>query len=146
VNFQSTLNQKDANACIVVAMSHGMDREFELTSGVRVNFWERVIYKFSIENCPDMSGKPKLFFVNTCQDFAKFPTTHREREHLLGQDFSDILVVHSALPGFPSHRHKISGSLFIRALVEVFMKHACETELQKMLRLVSCSHSRWNIF
>ena len=50
---------------------------------------------------------------------------------------SDILIGYSTLPGFASNRDKYLGTWYIQAICEVFMEHACDTDVEDMLKMVS---------
>ncbi len=139
-DFRHQFNEVDADACVVVAMSHELRDELEMVDGRRINFWNELIYEFHPEKCPRLQNKPKIFIVNACQDFFEKPNPPRGSYICKGLpvDYSDILVIISALPGFESFRDRQTGSFFIGTLVEMFRRHARELEIQKMLRMVSC--------
>jgi hypothetical protein len=50
---------------------------------------------------------------------------------------SDILIGYSTLPGFASNRDVYLGTWYINAICEVFMEHACDTDVEDMLKMVS---------
>ena len=50
---------------------------------------------------------------------------------------SDILIGFSTIPGFKSNRDKYLGTWYIQAICEVFMEHACDTDVEDMLKMVS---------
>jgi hypothetical protein len=52
---------------------------------------------------------------------------------------SDILIGYSTLPGFKSNRDVYLGTWYIQAICEVFMEHACDTDVEDMLKMVSLS-------
>jgi len=52
---------------------------------------------------------------------------------------SDILIGYSTLPGFASNRDVYLGTWYIQAICEVFMEHACDTDVEDMLKMVSLS-------
>jgi hypothetical protein len=137
--FRDKFNQLSVDACVVVAMSHGIRDELEMVDGKMINFWNKIIYEFHPDNCPKLENKPKVFMINSCQFFYKKTEApiDADIDRLLPQDYSDILVVVSALPGYPSYRNKRNGTQFIGNLVNIFQNHACNMEIQKMLKLVS---------
>jgi hypothetical protein len=55
------------------------------------------------------------------------------------RSMSDILIGYSTLPGFKSHRDVYLGTWYIQAVCEVFMEHACDTDVEDMLKMVSLS-------
>jgi caspase-like apoptosis-related cysteine protease len=58
---------------------------------------------------------------------------------VLLRTMSDILIGYSTLPGFVSNRDKYLGTWYIQAICEVFMEHACDTDIEDMLKMVSLS-------
>jgi caspase-like apoptosis-related cysteine protease len=52
---------------------------------------------------------------------------------------SDVLIGYSTLPGFASNRDVYLGTWYIQAICEVFMEHACDTDVEDMLKMVSLS-------
>jgi hypothetical protein len=52
---------------------------------------------------------------------------------------SDILIGYSTLPGFKSNRDVYLGTWYIQAICEIFMEHACDTDVEDMLKMVSLS-------
>jgi hypothetical protein len=50
---------------------------------------------------------------------------------------SDMLIGYSTLPGFASNRDIYLGTWYIQAICEVFMEHACDTDVEDMLKMVS---------
>lgn len=55
------------------------------------------------------------------------------------RSMSDILIGYSTLPGFASNRDKYLGTWYIQAICEIFMEHACDTDVEDMLKMVSLS-------
>jgi caspase-like apoptosis-related cysteine protease len=55
------------------------------------------------------------------------------------RSMSDILIGYSTLPGFASNRDVYLGTWYIQAICEVFMEHACNTDVEDMLKMVSLS-------
>ncbi|CAH2074766.1 unnamed protein product, partial [Iphiclides podalirius] len=50
--------------------------------------------------------------------------------------YSDILIAHSTVPGFVSHRDPDRGSWYVQALCEVFAARAHDCHVEKLLTLV----------
>ena len=53
------------------------------------------------------------------------------------RSMSDMLIGYSTLPGFASNRDIYLGTWYIQAICEVFMEHACDTDVEDMLKMVS---------
>lgn len=51
--------------------------------------------------------------------------------------WEDMIIAYSTIPGYASQRDHEKGTWFIQSLVEVFMSHACDTELVDLLRMTS---------
>jgi len=55
------------------------------------------------------------------------------------RSISDVLIGYSTLPGFESNRDVFLGTWYIQAICEIFMEHACDTDIEDMLKMVSLS-------
>jgi hypothetical protein len=84
-----------------------------------------------------------LVFRGKRQDFGvKFTSG---RVHIDGSSsvvrrlVSDTLIGYSTVPGFISNRDVYLGTWYIQAICEVFMEHACDTNVEDMLKMVSLS-------
>ena len=84
-----------------------------------------------------------LIFRGDAQDFGvKLTAGHIQTDGcapVVLPTMSDILIGYSTLPGFVSHRDVYLGTWYISAICEVFMKHACDTDVEDMLKMVSLS-------
>lgn len=52
------------------------------------------------------------------------------------REYGDMLIAYSTIPGFVSYRIPKTGSLFIESLCKIFMEHACDTDVETMLKLI----------
>ena len=59
---------------VVCLLSHGTEGAVEGIDSRKVNI-NNLKYKFSLEKCPDLYGKPKIFIVQACQGTLKQTTT-----------------------------------------------------------------------
>ncbi|XP_020286257.1 caspase Dronc isoform X2 [Pseudomyrmex gracilis] len=112
---------------------------------------------FTVESCPQLANKPKIFVFQLCRgkkkqkavindrimtDSCAPPNTKTDESSLdifrsrSTRNYSDMLVVHSTLPGYVSYRDTITGSWFIQNLCKIFMNHACTTHVQDLFSLV----------
>ncbi|KAK4020374.1 putative Caspase Dronc [Daphnia magna] len=66
INSLATRNFKDYGCLVVCLMSHGIENAIVCYDGRFVNTNE-LKYEFSLNNCPTLYGKPKIFIVQTCQ-------------------------------------------------------------------------------
>jgi hypothetical protein len=84
-----------------------------------------------------------LIFRGVKMDFGvKLTAGHTESD---GSDtgvlrsVSDILIGYSTVLGFTSNRNKYLGTWYIEAICEIFMEHACDTDVEDMLKMVRLS-------
>lgn len=84
-----------------------------------------------------------LVFRGDRQDFGVKLTSGRIQKDGSGsvvlRSMSDMLIGYSTLPGFMSNRDIYLGTWYIQAICEVFMEHACDTDIEDMLKMVSLS-------
>ena len=143
---------------------------------------------FNNINCPNLAGKPKLFFIQSCRDDpisgpaedlgirlsfnipdSESNTTSDETDggqHLAdnnlkqqGQESSiahsdpkltdpkqifyhiptlcDVLVGFPTQKGFIAYRKPDVGSWYMNAIVQVFSKHACDTDICALMNMVN---------
>ncbi|XP_057370271.1 uncharacterized protein LOC130691350 [Daphnia carinata] len=59
-------NWKDYGCLVVCLLSHGVENAILCSDGRFVNINE-LKYEFSLNNCPSLCGKPKIFIVQACQ-------------------------------------------------------------------------------
>ena len=97
---------------------------------------ENIFFYFTISNCPSLSGKPKLFFIQACRgerfdsgtlvnsqicdqkinfDYTISDNRNGESFFLIPNEV-DFLVHYSTYPGHVSWRNKVDGSWFIQEL------------------------------
>lgn len=156
--FSKETNLQEADACIVVIMSHGENGLILGTDGMRITIRE-IMELFSAENCKSLIEKPKYFIFQSCRgehrDFGVNYTDAATSEpsaapidtQVLKSNPSslrknipnmvDTLVSYSTLPSYVSYRNSLNGSWFINALCTVFKKHAARYDVMKMLSYVT---------
>jgi hypothetical protein len=139
------------DSCVVAIMSHGIARNSKQNSAImsadgQLLEIEWVLEQFSNENARSLAAKPKIFFFQTCRgderDLGVKFTAGAGRLQTDGHGsvvlraMSDILIGYSTLPGFASNRDVYLGTWYIQAICEVFMEHACDTDVEDMLKMV----------
>lgn len=81
-----------------------------------------------------------LVFRGDLQDFGVKLTSGRIQKDgsssAVLRSMSDMLIGYSTLPGFSSNRDVHLGTWYIQAICEVFMEHACDTDVEDMLKMV----------
>lgn len=138
-----------------VFMSHGGEDNYRQTTlkgtdGLVVKeHW--IVSQFNNTNCRGLLHKPKIFIFQVCRgDNLEYrtqtdgvPTTAYGAPFLSASNFitagstvSDVLIAHSTLQGFQSHRDIFEGAWYISILCKVFMENACDSDLEMMLKKV----------
>ena len=114
------------NDCVlIVILSHGKngyvyakDETCELAS---------IFSSFKEDRAPTLFGKPKLFFIQSCQGnksdsgitlMKEIETDNNESLCSLTPNEQDFLIVYSTIPEYLSWRNRYNGSWFIQALCE----------------------------
>jgi Caspase domain len=103
---------------------------------------ESVIEKFSNINCPNLIGKPKVFFFPFCRGTlsdreTKFSVVQTDGLMNSVPTFSDIFICYGTVPGFTTHRDTVSGSWYVNELCKAVAEHSADTHLEDLLKLVS---------
>ncbi|XP_053690230.1 caspase Dronc [Sabethes cyaneus] len=115
-----------------------------------VLFVEQILEQFNNVNCRKLIGKPKLFFFSICRgDEADYGTLrsaeHTERDGMINPKidppvnmptFADMFICFSTVRGFAAHRDQLNGSWFVESMCEVWGKHAHDTDVEQLTKLV----------
>lgn len=125
------LNERDysnEDALVVCILTHGEKGAVFGTDGKNVKL-DKVIDGFKNTQVPSLIGKPKLFFIQACQNEDSKEEDLRNQkmalEGVLESDSSsqntvaahaDILVGMATVPNQKSYRNTITGSLYIQEL------------------------------
>ncbi|XP_064458423.1 caspase-7-like [Ornithodoros turicata] len=97
-------------------MSHGKKGHIVGSDEKEVSL-DSILREFSAANCEKLKGKPKLFFVQACQN------TGREADMCWNYDIklpAHFFVGFAAPPGYVSYRDPTEGSPYITAIDKVF--------------------------
>ncbi|KAL1469183.1 hypothetical protein MTO96_004898 [Rhipicephalus appendiculatus] len=104
-----------------------------------------LIKPFLGDVCPNLRGKPKLFFIQACRGDkrdmgaqAAFDTADSPTQTCKIPNHADILVAYSTVPDFVSVRNRMKGSWFIQALCPELEKLADSMDLLSILTVVNC--------
>ena len=126
----------------VVVLSHGKRVQgWDLVMGVNGKGVDRtdIQEKFSDSSCPNLTGKPKLFFYQACRDEGeeseKIDQKSRPVRQAVGS--SDVFSYSSTTPGFLSYRHTQDGSFFIQCLCHVLQDNAQLEDLDNLVKRVN---------
>ncbi|CAH1775431.1 unnamed protein product [Owenia fusiformis] len=151
------------DAFILVILSHGTNKPNSCVYGVdgaKVPINTITSY-FEGKNCPDLKGKPKLFFMAACQgntchsatDYANAPSPDEsqmsepnipsipdtddgpsDKPHKHTK--ADMLVACASVEDYVSFRDEQLGTWFIYHLVKVFGEEAHQKDINKLLTKV----------
>lgn len=149
-----------ADSTVVAVMSHGKGGNHEEGTLIYTrdcNFLssEDILRRFNNINCPLLKGKPKLFLFQFCRgdnidvglrNLPPLQSTGRtvtdgnpvpvQLAHDYERSVDDMLIAYSTLPGYVSYREESEGTWFLKALCLVFMKHANECHVDRLLQIV----------
>ncbi|XP_055299000.1 caspase-1-like [Sitodiplosis mosellana] len=101
---------------------------------------------FTNEKCPSLANKPKMFFIQACQDEKKSDELYdmNEVEENIASPSSDVsfpqkdfLIAYSSMPGEKSFRTTGHGSWFIQALCDELNKRGLVDDLTRIMTSVS---------
>lgn len=131
-------SQRGCFVCVV--LSHGKDGGFYCYDDFME---EEFLFKlFKGENCKQLVGKPKLFFIQACRGdkfdsgvtpYASVATTSTGRIPIE----ADFLCHYSTPPGYVAFRNIFDGSWFIQSLCEMLKKYGKKYELMQILTRVN---------
>uniref|UniRef100_UPI0035900153 caspase-3-like isoform X1 n=1 Tax=Myxine glutinosa TaxID=7769 RepID=UPI0035900153 len=130
-------------ACFVcILLSHGDNGKINGTDGeIEIQYLSGM---FCGMQCPSLSRKPKLFFIQACQ--GTMFDDGVEVDSILETDSltqcvipveADFLYCHSTVPGYYSWRNMECGSWFVQSLTQVLSSSAINMELIKLLTRVN---------
>ena len=130
--LSSETDHKDADCILVVVLTHG--EEGTLYAHDHPYQSEKIWEPFNDIRCPSLSGKPKIFFIQSCrgEEFdpgitltKKFVNTQHDSIPLEYKmtNCPDYLVVYSTVEGFYSWRNTRHGSWFIQSLCQNLSKY-----------------------
>lgn len=97
---------------------------------------------FTNENCPTLANKPKIFFIQACQDEKKNDELYDEDAISVNKSNplsrisfpqKDFLIAYSSMPGEKSFRTTGNGSWFIQALCDELNESGSVNDLAQIL-------------
>ncbi|XP_067659384.1 caspase-3-like [Haliotis asinina] len=135
LQYSKAFDQKDYCCSAAAILSHGKNGGVLGTDGIFVSFTE-IKDIFLGDLWIPHSDKPKLFFIQACQEGA----TSKEEPTVTPGPFA--LEAHfywavATVPGYPAGRDEDDGSYFIKCLVDVFAKYAREYDLGRLMDKVA---------
>lgn len=145
----------DTDCLVFGLMSHG-EKEYssynvEFVDSKKIDI-ENILMKFSNKNCGYLASKPKIFIFPFCrgllEDGGVMGRQRIEHDHIepIQNDaknniahkpsYSDIKICYASLPGYTAFRHPAEGSWYVQIMCEVLAKHAHDTDLEQMLKII----------
>lgn len=126
----SRRSSENYDCFVMVILTHGTGDLICMSDGepLQVN---NIINQFDAVNCPNLRGKPKLFFIHACTSDTKqpecvpidslFPTVHEE-DHKLTK--ADIFLARATTYDPMVHVTESKGFRFIQAFVHMMKYHS----------------------
>ncbi|XP_067009140.1 caspase-1 [Anabrus simplex] len=135
-------DHSDCDSFVMAVLSHGelgilyaRDAPYKAES-----LWAR----FSADKCPQLAGKPKLFFIQACQGDRLDPGVTLRRTETDGNPVSykiptqaDFLIAYSTVPGYYSWRNTTNGSWFMQALCYELKRHGFSLDILTLMTFVN---------
>lgn len=146
-SVRTSQDLKRVSCLVMFIMSHGIARQTFYTSDMRLMTTEWVTKLFYNKECPNLKGKPKLFFFNFCRgDYEEERPQPDGDEHLESNKIPkiqtessgkkepprDIWCAYSTTDGFVTYRCRDFGSPFLVAWILTLSQHACGNDLGKL--------------
>lgn len=139
-----TKAHRNAECFVVILMSHGTNGKIKGVDGEDVDLLYDVFRRFNNVNCPDLQGKPKIFFIQACRGDEYDNGTKGVRDTQDGCDmfgriptWTDMYFAYATTPGYVALKNQQIGSWFLSAVYEVFSKNACNLHLHELMDSVA---------
>ena len=118
---------------LVFIMSHGVGKTTFFTSDGGSYDVNRVRQKFTNTNCPNLKGKPKIFFFVFCRGVKDEII---ESDCAVGEAPKDMKSFYSTVEGFRSKRSTLYGTPFICCICKVLATESHEKDLDDVQRSI----------
>lgn len=148
-NFRDLEEHSLYDSCIVIIMSHGleMDRSlFVRAHDMGIVAVEWIIEQFSVMNCRQLSGKPKLFFFQMCRgdtrDYGHTIAMNHTQSELITESGAQMTTESTAV-SLPNSTTQTDGKLeakpgsFVRNVSDMIIVNACAPGY------VACREPNW---
>ena len=137
------ITMSDLSLCEMLAVAistHGAEGDKLYGSdGTTYSLYHDVVTPFKPNSCPGLTGKPKVFFIQSCKrnevGSRLIQTDGIERPCVTHG--SDFLIAHSTVWGYKSFRHTETGSWFVTTLREIFEKYKDNHHIYDILTFVN---------
>lgn len=133
-DFKKDLVNGNYSSLFFAIMSHGVMINVKLCDKY-LNVYEDILTTFSEREFPEFRGKPKIFFINTCQEIPKtFPSGTSCMDDTIV--LSDMLLITPCYPGVKSKRSPSTGSYGLQMVTKVFREKWKTSHIEEMLKEV----------
>lgn len=124
------------DASVIIVMSHGERDKIYMEDNRKIDIDAKLLREMANDKLERLGSgfveKPKIFIFQACQEID-------DKEYMDKPGharYNDIRMLHSTCPGNPAMRSERQGSRYIWALVNVFMRHAHEFDIDHLVKLV----------
>ncbi|CAH8495511.1 unnamed protein product [Schistosoma turkestanicum] len=149
IQIISTQNLRDHDCFACVILSHGDEGGLIYATDGSVPV-DRIIAPFRGDQCPDLRGKPKLFFIQACRGMALDDGVFVCDGSLSNSKSADaattirripveadLLIAYAVQPGYYAFRNSVNGSWFIRALSDALLRYGNTLDLLSIMTRVN---------
>ncbi|XP_016042508.1 caspase-10 [Erinaceus europaeus] len=124
--YQKDPGHEDRDCFVFCVLSHGTNGAVYTSDEAHISIRE-IMSHFTLQQCPGLAHKPKLFFIQACQGKEIQPAVLIEEDALSYEsissslqngrpDWVDFLLGMASFPGYVSFRHLEKGSWYIQSL------------------------------
>ncbi|XP_067664374.1 uncharacterized protein [Haliotis asinina] len=113
---------------------------------------ENITAHFTASRCPNMAGKPKMFFIQTSRgtEHGKYMAVPHDVDDRLSPwslvpDRADFFVGYPASPGLTSYGIPGKGSMYITSLMKVLHKHGSKHDFLTCMQMVNDEMSQMTL-
>uniref|UniRef100_A0A8C9A947 Caspase 10 n=1 Tax=Prolemur simus TaxID=1328070 RepID=A0A8C9A947_PROSS len=143
---KSRPDHADGDCFVFCVLTHGRYEVYS-SDGVPILI-ENILSHFTAQQCPGLTGKPKLFFIQACQGKAIQPSAPVEADAMNPEGTfppleyripikADFLLGLSTVPGYLSFRHMEEGSWYIQSLCKRLKNLVLREDILSILTAVN---------
>jgi len=149
MNVAARDEHRDGDSFVCCILSHGLNNNIMGSDSQLVDM-DDLVAPFKVNNCPNLAGKPKLFFIQSSRVFKDDNIVESDVSGSLKdkpQNYSfpteaDFFFGFATTQGSTAYMSKQEGSWYISCLYDVFMQYAGHRyDLQTMHTIINQSVS-----
>ena len=139
ISIVSETDHSNYDIFIIFVMTHGNAQGNIFCSDGRCMTVKDLMAAFVPSKCPSLSGKPKLFFIQTCRNEAEQKRAHPAAysPSLIFPHEADFLMAFSTPPDYVDYQSVQRGTTFIQTLVDVVREYHSTSHIMDMLVVVN---------